>query len=66
MKLKANHVNILEMDELNSKPGTAERRISELEDFLRKAPRIKQRHKEMKNTKKNVKKIRKLKARTFI
>lgn len=55
MKLKVNHVNILEMDELNSKPDTAERRISELEDFLRKAPRIKQRHKEMKNTKKKKK-----------
>lgn len=54
--MKANYVNILEMEELNSKPDTAERRISELEDCLRKAPRIKHRHKEMKNTKREKKK----------
>ena len=54
--MKANYVNILEMDELNSKPDRAERRISELEDCLRKAPRIKHRHKEMKNTKREKKK----------
>lgn len=53
--MKANYVNILEMDELNSKPDTAERRISELEDCLRKAPRIKHSHKEMKNTKREKK-----------
>lgn len=34
-KLKANYVNVLEIDELNSKPDTSEKRISELEDYFK-------------------------------
>lgn len=49
--MKANYANILEIDELNSKPDKAVKRIGELKDYSEEITRNKtQKHKEIENT----------------
>lgn len=57
--MKANYANILEIDELNSKPDKAEKRISELKDYSEEITQNKtQKHKEIENTERRGKRKR--------